>query len=52
MALAQIIDLQERRARRAATQAPSLAAVMSPSNDAMISPWFYCWMPMYYWYVA
>ena len=52
MALAQIIDLGERRARRAAAQAPSCAPAMAPSNDAMINPWCCCWMPMYFWYVA
>lgn len=54
MALAQIIDLGERRARRAAARAPSFAPAMGPSNDAMVSPWFYCWMPMsmYCWYAA
>lgn len=53
MALAQIIDLEERRARRAArAPAPAFAPAMAASNDAMINPWCYCWMPMYFWYVA
>ncbi|MEO6954190.1 MAG: hypothetical protein ABI321_20470 [Polyangia bacterium] len=51
MALAQIIDLGERRARRAAAaQVPARA--VGPSNDAMSAPWPYGWMPMYAWYVA
>jgi hypothetical protein len=45
MALAQIIDLEERRRSR---QVP--AASLAPT--AGVTPvWYYVWMPVYFWYV-
>ena len=46
MALAQIIDLEERRRAR---RAPEHAFV---TDTAAAPMWCYVWVPMYFWYVA
>ncbi len=50
MALAQIIDLDERRRARVSS-APSTppATTIAP---AMPAPMWLVWMPVYFWYVA
>jgi hypothetical protein len=50
MALAQILDLDEARRRRAAAR-PLATPAMGPSND-VLAAWCYLWMPMYFWYVG
>ena len=50
MALAQILDLDEARRRRAPKAQPSEALSM-PSVAGMPS-WCFVWMPMYFWYVG
>jgi hypothetical protein len=45
MALAQIIDLEERRRAR---QAPAIVAPIAGPTPA----WCYVWMPIYFWYVT
>lgn len=54
MALAQILDLDEARRRRATRAQPSMPAaamVAGPSNDVMAA-WCFLWVPMYFWYVG
>jgi len=43
MALAQIIDLEERRRAR---------APLSQATPVAMPMWCYLWMPVYVWYVA
>jgi hypothetical protein len=45
MALAQIIDLEERRRARVSTPNPAPAPVQQPV-------FYFMWMPVYFWYVA
>ena len=47
MALAQIIDLEERRRARTTT---TPATTMPVAAAAPL--WCYVWMPVYFWYVA
>jgi hypothetical protein len=51
MALAQIIDLEERRRARV-THAASTSPTISPTISGGPSMWCYVWMPVYFWYVA
>lgn len=47
MALAQIIDLDERRrARQTATPSPTAETIA-----AAAPVWCYVWMPVYFWYL-